>query len=377
MSKFDTEAILAAAQSAAKTAETGDSSTDLLRPATAARRAADSPIDLTTSYLGLELRNPLVASAGPLSQSVDGVLELADAGVGAVVLFSLFEEQIRIEQMRNEFLVEAHQESFAEALTYFPVESPRSDYTTHYLQLIEAAAAAIDVPLIASLNGSSRGGWTGLARQMADAGASAIELNIYFVPGDLITPGAEVEARHVEILQDVKSCVDVPVSVKLSPYFSSTGAMIKELDEAGADGFVLFNRFLQPDVNVETGAVESGLELSVPFEGRLPRTWIASLYGKVNASLAGTSGVETSEDVIKYLLAGADVVMSTSALVRHGRGYAVELIAGLEDYLRRTGLSLDALRGMLAEPEVDDANAYARSGYIAALEKAKQRYGRI
>ena len=377
MSKFDTEAILAAAQSAAKKAESGDSGTDLLRPMSAARRAADSPVDLTTNYLGLELRNPLVASAGPLSQSVDGVLELVDAGVGAVVLFSLFEEQIRAEQLRNELLVEVHQESFAEALTYFPVENTRPNYTTHYLQLIEATANAIDVPLIASLNGSTRGGWTGLAQQMVDAGASAIELNIYFVPGDLLTPGAEVEARHVEILQDVKSCVDVPVAVKLSPYFSSTGAMIKELDEAGADGLVLFNRFLQPDVNVSTETVESGVELSVPYEGRLPRTWIASLYGKVNASLAGTSGVETSDDVLKYLMAGADVVMTTSALIRNGRGYAAELIAGLEDYLRRTGLTLDELRGMLAQPKVSDANAYARSGYIAALEKAKQRYGRV
>lgn len=377
MSKFDSAALLAAAQSAARKSESGDSSTDLVRPVTVPRRRVISSVDLTTNYLGMELRNPLVASAGPLSQTVDGILELADAGVGAIVLFSLFEEQIRAEQLQDTLLVTRHEGSFAEALTYFPIENTRKDYTEHYLRLLEAAASAIDVPLIASLNGSTRGGWIDLAQRMVDAGASAIELNIYFVPGDLQTPGAEVEARHVEIMQDVKACVDVPVSVKLSPYFSSTGAMIKELDEAGADGFVLFNRFLQPDVDPETGMVQPDFELSIPNEGRLPRTWIASLFGKVNGSLAGSSGVETSADVLRYLMAGADVVMTTTALVRHGRGYAAELLAGVEDYLTRTGLTLDEVRGMAAQPKLDNANAYARSGYIAALEKAKRQYGRI
>ncbi len=372
---FDPQALAAAAESAARKAETGVSGTDELRPEAELVDHTAESLDLSTTYMGLDLRNPLVASAGPLSQSVDGIIQLADAGCGAVVMSSLFEEQIRAETRREHLMTVKHEESFAEALTYFPTEPLQENYTRHYLELIEAAAAAIDVPLIASLNGATNGGWTDTARQMVDAGASAIELNVYFVPGDLITSGSEVEARHVEILQEVKSVVDVPVAVKLSPYFSSTGAMCAELDEAGADGLVLFNRFLQPEIDIEQIELKPGFELSSRSEGKLPRTWIAALYGKVNASLAATTGVEDADDVVKYLMAGADVVMSTSALVRNGIGYASTLLDGLETYLRRKQLTLQQLRGMLAVPADADANVYARSGYVAALEKAKTRYG--
>ena len=265
---------------------------------------------LQTRYLGLDLRNPVVASAGPLSQTADGVRRLADAGVGAVVMYSLFEEQLRHEAARDLMLEELHEESFSESLTYFPTP-PAGDtgVSYRYLKLLEESVAAVDVPVIASLNGSSRGGWTDVARKMQDAGAHAIELNIYFVPGDVRTSGRDVEDRHVDILSAVKQAVTVPVAVKLSPFFSSTGALALRLDEAGADGLVLFNRFVQPDIDIERVVVQSGLELSSPFEARLPRTWIAALRGRVSASLAGTSGVETGEDVVKYLLAGADVVM--------------------------------------------------------------------
>lgn len=377
MSVFDPAALAAAAASAAIKSQTGYSGTDVFAPVGSVIVAAKSPeyVDLTTQYLGLTLRNPLVASAGPLSQTVNGIRALEDAGVGAVVLYSLFEEQVRHEQARDELMQQVHEGSFAEALTYFPVESVRDSRVEKYLELIEAASNVVDVPLIASLNGATVGGWTDVARRMQNAGADALELNIYFVPGDLRTVGAEVEARHVEILQQVKQVVDIPVAVKLSPYFSSTGAMIAELDEAGADGLVLFNRFLQPDIDIEIPDVVSGFELSSPDEARLPRAWIAAVHGRVKASLAATTGVETADDVIKYLLAGADVVMTTSALLRHGCGYAGDLLDGLQSYLGRRGLSLAQLRGMLAVPSDAEANAYARSGYVAALEKAKSRYG--
>lgn len=336
-------------------------------------------MNLQTQYLGLTLRNPLVASAGPLSQTVDGVRSLADGGVGAVVLYSLFEEQLRQEAARDTLLEDMHNESFAESLSYFPVPPQGDTARSHrYLTLLERSVEAVDVPVIASLNGSTAGGWTKFAQQMAEAGAAAIELNIYLVPGDVHTRGRDVEDRHVEILTSVKSAVNVPVAIKLSPFFSSTGQVATRLDEAGADGLVLFNRFLQPEIDTETLLVDSSWSLSTPFDGRLPRTWIAALRGRVSASLAGTGGVETSEDVAKYLLAGADVVMTTSSLLRNGPHHSADLLAGLESWLERKGFTgLDQVRGMLAVPSDVDETAYERAGYVAALEKAKQVYGSV
>src|SRR3984885_14405208 len=247
-------------------------------------------MDLTTGYLGLQLRNPLVASASPLSNTVDGVRRLADAGVGAVVLYSLFEEQLRREAERNERLAEAGTESFAEALSYFPAEAEAEaaqDGTAdepsprRYLSLLERAAAAVDIPVIGSINGITPGGWTSYARAMQDAGAAAIELNIYYVPGDPHVTGREVEQRHIDILCRVKDAVTVPVAVKLSPHFSSAGDMALRLDEGGAGGVVLFNRFLQPDIDSQTLIVSPAFGLSSPTEARLPRTWIALLHGQV------------------------------------------------------------------------------------------------
>ena len=333
---------------------------------------------LATKYLGLDLRCPLVASAGPLSQTVDGIKALADTGLGAVVMYSLFEEQIRRDEARSISMLEDMENSFAESLSYFPTLPGSADVgvTSKYLRLLEDAASAIDIPLVASLNGASHGGWTDTARRMQDAGAAALELNIYFVPGDLEVPGGAVEQRHLDILAAVKGTVEIPVAVKLSPYFSSVGNLCVLLDQAGADGLVMFNRFLQPDVDIERLQMAPDVALSSPFEARLPRTWIAVLHGKVQASLAGTSGVETAEDVVKYLLAGADVVMTTSALVRHGRDHARKLIAGLENYLERKQLTLGQVRGMLAVPAEASASEYERAGYVATLERAKERYGR-
>ena len=272
--------------------------------------------------MGLALRNPLVASASPLSYTVDGVRRLADAGVGAVVLFSLFEEQLREEAARNARLVDEPAESFAEALDYFPAVAEEDAGPRRYLSLVERAAAAVDVPVIASLNGVTPEGWTDYARAMQDAGAAAIELNIYYLPGDPHISGRDVEQRHIDVLERVKDAVTVPVAVKLSPYFSSTGEIALRLDEAGADALVLFNRFLQPDIDPEELAVVPTVALSSPADARLPRTWIALLRGRVRAALAATTGVEGPADVAKYLLAGADVVMTASALLRHGPEYA-------------------------------------------------------
>jgi dihydroorotate dehydrogenase (fumarate) len=335
-------------------------------------------MDLTTHYLGLALRNPLVASASPLSVHVDGVRALADAGVGAIVLYSLFEEEVHREQLRDLHLTEPHEHAYGEALSYFPSRVDEPGVAHRYLKHIERCVAAVDVPVIASLNGSTTGGWVKFAAAMEAAGAAAIELNVYAVPGDVHTPGRDVEDWHVEILQAVKSSVSIPVAMKLSPHFSSVGEVALRLDDAGADGLVLFNRFLHPDVDPEELRVEPGVTLSTPQEGRLPRAWIAILHGHITGSLAATTGVESATDVAAYLLAGADVVMTASALIRHGVGHAKTLLEDLEQWMWRKNFdSLEPVRGRLAVPRDADATAYERAGYVAALERGRQQYGTV
>jgi dihydroorotate dehydrogenase (fumarate) len=330
-------------------------------------------MDLATDYMGLELRNPLVASASPLSRTADGVRRLAHAGVGAVVLFSLFEEQILQEAAENARLVDAGSEVFAESLSYFPEAAEDEPGPRRYLSLLERAVAAVDVPVIGSLNGVTPGGWADYAQAMEDAGAAAIELNIYYLPGDARTPARDVEQRHLDVVMRVKDAVTVPVAVKLGPYFSSTGEMALRLDEAGADGLVLFNRFLQPEIDADLLEVVPGVGLSSPAEARLPRTWIALLRGRVGCSLAGTTGVETSEDVAKYLLAGADVVMTASALLRHGPEYATTLLDGLQEWMRRKRFaSVGDVRGLLAVPTDADETEHERAAYVSALDEANQ-----
>jgi dihydroorotate dehydrogenase (fumarate) len=332
-------------------------------------------MNLTTDYMGLALRNPLIASASPLSQTVDGIRRLAAAGVGAVVLYSLFEEQVRREAAENTRLVDAGSESFAESLSYFPPSAGEETGPRRYLSLIERAAGAVDVPVIGSLNGVTPDGWAGYARAMQNAGAAAIELNIYYLPGDPHISGRDVEQRYVDVLSGVKESVSVPVAVKLSPYFSSTGEMARRLDDAGADALVLFNRFLQPEIDPETLAVVPAVGLSGPAEARLPRTWIALLHGRVRAALAATTGVEDSGDVARYLLAGADVVMTASALLRHGPEHVTVLLDGLSDWMARKGFaSVGEVRGMLAVPAGADATVYERAGYVSALRHANSGF---
>ena len=326
---------------------------------------------LSTDYMGLALRNPLVASASPLSTTLDGVRRLADAGVGAVVLYSLFEEQLLKEAAQNNRLVDAGTESFAESLSYFPADAEEEPGPRRYLSLLERAVAAVDVPVIASLNGVTPGSWGNYARAMQAAGAAAIELNIYYLPGDPYISGRDVEQRYVDVLMLVKDAVTVPIAVKLSPYFSSAGEMAARLDEAGADGLVLFNRFLQPDIDPETLTLVPGVGLSSPAEARLPRTWIALLRGRVQAALAATTGVEDPGDVTKYLLAGADVVMTASALLRHGADHAAVMLDGLSRWMRHKGYaSVEEFRGLLAVPIGTDETARERGDYVSALRRA-------
>ncbi len=332
-------------------------------------------MNLSTTYMGIELRNPLVASASPLSQTVDGIRRLEEAGVGAVVLYSLFEEQLRREAAAFADLGAAGTESFAEALTYMPDLAGGAGTSRHYLSLLERARAAVDIPLIGSLNGVTPAGWIAHAAELEEAGASAIELNMYDVPGDPRASGRDVEQRQLDVLLRVLDVVEVPVAVKISPYYSSTGEMALRFADAGASGLVLFNRFMQPDIDPQSLSISSKIELSSPADQRLPLTWIAILRGRVSSSLAGSGGVDSAADVARFLLAGADVVMTASALLRHGREHARLLLAGLGEWMDSKGFtSLDEVRGLMSVAREADAEARQRAGYVGVLEAARQTF---
>jgi len=327
-------------------------------------------MDLSTRYLGLELRNPLVASPSPLNFEVANIRRLEDAGAAAVVLPSMFEEQIEREMHEVERLI-ASGANMSEASSFFPVIASAYAGTQRYLRLIRSARDAVDIPVIASLNGATQGGWVEYARLVEDAGASAIELNIYLLPTETSLDGREVEARTLEILRCVKRAVSIPVAVKLAPYFSSIGSMARTLAGEGADGLVLFNRFYQPDIDLSRMRLQRDLDLSTRHEIRLPLLWIGVLAGRVNASLAASTGVETSDEVVKYLLAGADAVMTTSALLRHGIGHMRTLIDGLAAWLAARGIgSVSALRGRMSHRSVRDPLAFERANYMEILRSS-------
>ena len=329
-------------------------------------------MDLTTRYMGLELRNPLVASASPLNADLGNVRRLEDAGAAAIVLPSIFEEQIEAEARRYEKLTTLSADSFPEALSYFPKASARHMGTQAYLDLVRRAGEAVDIPVIGSLNGVTDEGWIAYAKEIQEAGAKGLELNIYFVPTDLAMTGRAVEQRYLDILSAVRAEVTIPIAVKLSPYFSAPGYLAKELDHAGADALVLFNRFYQPDIDLVAFRLRKDLELSTGYEIRLPLLWIAVLAGHVRASLAASTGVESADQVLKYLLAGADVVMTTSALLRHGVGHVETLLAGVRSWLAAREIeSLDQIRGAMSHQRVQDTGVYERANYIEILERYK------
>lgn len=326
-------------------------------------------MDLTTDYMGLRLRNPLIASASPLNADLGQLRRLEDAGAGAVVLPSIFEEQIVAEREAFERHTETTAEGFAEALSFFPTYAGEGFGPGRYLDLVRRAKAALDIPVIASLNGVSQSGWTGYARDLQDAGADAIELNIYLIPTDLTMTGREAEQRYLDILTAVKAAVAVPVAVKIGPYFSAFGAMALALAEAGADALVLFNRIYSPDIDIATLRPSPELELSTPSEMRLPLLWIAVLHGRLPASLAASTGVESADDVFKYLLAGADTVMTTASLLRHGAGHMRTLLDGLTALLAARGIeSLDAVRGRMSRRNLEDPSVLERAGYVQMLQ---------
>ena len=321
-------------------------------------------------YLGMTLRSPLVASPSPHTGRLDTLLRLDDAGVGAVVLPSLFEEEVETESMTLTTRMEAGSGVFGEAPGYFPDLDLDNLGLERHLMLVEEASRRLSVPVIASVNGRSAGGWVRYAQDMVEAGARAIELNMYDVAVDPTTTGAEVEAGYLDLVLAVCSAVDVPVTVKLSPYFSSFANFARRAVEHGASGLVLFNRFYQPDLDLETLDVTPKLELSRPGELRLPLRWIAVLRTQLpKTSLALTSGVAAGSDVAKGLLAGADVVMSTSELLRQGPERARELLADLRAWMEEHDYeSVDQLRGSVAQHAVPDPGAYERAQYQKVLK---------
>jgi dihydroorotate dehydrogenase (fumarate) len=325
-------------------------------------------VDLSTRYLGLELRSPLVASASPLTASVDSLRALAEAGVGAAVLPSLFEEQIEHDAVDLHELLEHATHSFGEATTWFP---ELDDYNTGpeaYLEHIRAAKRAVDIPIVASLNGVSRGGWLRYARLCEEAGADALELNLYAVEADPRASGAEVEDRAVALVHEVRGHVSIPLAVKVSPFYSAFAHFADRLEEAGADGLVLFNRFLQPDLDLETLDVTPWLALSSPSELRLPLRWIAILRDTVGVSLAGTSGVHDWQGALKLLLVGADVAMFASAGLERGPGVAADMLTGLESWMReREYDSIEQLKGSVSRGSSPDPAAFERANYMRAL----------
>lgn len=324
--------------------------------------------DLTTTYLGLPLRSPVVASASPLTGKLDSLLELERQGVGAAVLPSLFEEQIEHEQVDVHELLEHATHSFGEALTWFP---ELEDYATGpdaYLEHLAAAKAALGIPVIASLNGVSGGGWLRYARLCEEAGADALELNVYAVETDSARPASEVEARTVALVREVRSAVSIPLAVKVGPFYTAFAHMATQLAAAGADGLVLFNRFLQPDIELETLQVSPKLVLSTAVELRLPLRWIAILRGRVDASLAGTSGVHDWQCALKLLLAGADVAMVASAALERGPGVVAEILEGIVAWMtEREYESVEQLKGSTSQAACPDPAAFERGNYMRAL----------
>ncbi len=332
-------------------------------------------MDLQSTFMGLTLQHPIVASASPLSESVDGIKRMEDAGAAAVVMFSLFEEQLKHENAAIEHLMSSGTESYAESLSFFPEIDDYRAGPEDYLNLIRRASEAVDVPIIGSLNGITREGWTETARMMEQAGAGGIELNLYHIPADLTLTSREVEQRYLDVVKSVKAVVSIPVAVKLSPFFSAFANMAKQFDEAGADALVLFNRCYQPDFDLDKLEVVTDLELSTPREIRLPLLWIAVLYGRVGSSLAATRGVHSAEEVIKYLMAGADAVMTTSGVLKRGMGFFTTLVNDLKAWMETRGYeSVEQMKGAMSHENCADPSAFERANYIKVLESYRPEW---
>lgn len=327
---------------------------------------------MQSTYMGLKLNSPIVVSACTLSEQTDNIVQMEESGAGAVVLFSLFEEQIKKEESIYKSILSGTTNAFAEASDYFPDLNDFNVGADAYLDCIRRAKSRVDLPIIASLNGITNEGWIDYSKQIEQAGADGLEVNIFFIPGDIRMSSAEVEHRYLNIIDAIKRTVKIPVAVKLNPYFSAIGNMSMRMQQAGANALVLFNRFYQPDFDIEKLMIKTDLHYSESSEIRLPLLWIAMLYGKVGISLAATTGVQTAVEVIKYISAGADVVMTASSLYKNGIPYLITMNKELQDWMKRMGFdSIDSFRGIMSQQHISDPTAYERANYIKILEGVK------
>ena len=325
-------------------------------------------LDLTTTYMGLLLKNPLVASASPLSKKLDTVRRLENAGVAAIVMYSLFEEQITHESYELDHYLERGTHSYAEALSYFPDLDTYNLGPEPYLEHLYRVKQAVQIPVIGSLNGISSGGWVDYAQKIEQAGADALELNIYYLPTDPNLSSAELEEEYVQLIKDVRARVHIPLALKLSPFFTALPHIARHFVSAGADGLVLFNRFYQPDFDLETLEVIPNLQLSTSQELRLPLRWIALLYGRIEADFALTSGVHTAQDVLKAIMAGASVTMMASTLLEHGMGRLMHILADLQAWMdEHEYASITEMKGSMSQRAVAEPAAFERANYLKTL----------
>ncbi len=326
-------------------------------------------MDISTNYMGLKLKSPIVVSACTLSEEISNIVQMEDAGAGAVVLFSLFEEQLKKEAAQHESIVSSTSNLFAEASDFFPNLDEYHRGSDQYLDIIRKAKEEVDIPIIASLNGITKEGWINYASQIEQAGADALEINVFFIPADIDMSSSAVEHRYLNIIDEIKTSVKIPVAVKLNPYFSAMGNMAQRLQKYGADALVLFNRFYQPDFDINKLSLLHNLQYSEANEIRLPLLWIALLYGQVPVSLAATTGVQSSIEVIKYILAGADVAMTASALYKNGIGYLKTMNKELEAWMLSQGFdSIQSFKGVMSQQNISDPTSYERANYIKILE---------
>jgi len=331
-------------------------------------------IDLKTNYMGLQLKSPLVVSANPLTEHIHNIIQMEDAGAGAVVLFSLFEEQLRKDAARLERIKQSTNNAFAESGDFFPELDDYSIDTQEYLEIIHRAKERVDIPIIASLNGITPEGWIEYAKDIEQAGADALEINVYYIPGDIRLTAADVESRYIDIIKLVRKSVKLPLAIKLNPYFSALGNMAGQMHQAGADALILFNRFYQPDFDIDKLTILPNLEFSHPSEIRLPLLWISMLYGRVPVSLAATTGVHGADELIKYLLAGADVAMVASVLYRIGIPAINLILDDLKSYMDLKGFeNVPSFRGLLSQQHIPDPTAYDRNNYVKILDSKKSR----
>ncbi len=332
-------------------------------------------VDLSTTYLGLQLKNPVVASASPISKKLDGIRALEDAGASAVVMYSLFEEQIVNESLALDHFLNRGTDTYAESLTYFPDLQNYNVGPEEYLNLIRKAKQAVSVPVIGSLNGVSTGGWIEYAKKIEEAGADALELNVYYLPTDVNLTSQEMEQAYLDLVKDVRAQVNIPLAVKLSPFITALPNLANRLVQTGANGLVLFNRFMQPDLDIETLEVSTNLVLSNSNELRLPLRWIAILYGRIEADMALTSGVHTAQDVLKSMMAGASVTMLASSLLTNGVKHIGEILSDIENWMEKYEYqSVQQMKGSMSQKAVAEPAAFERANYMKALTSFDSRF---